>query len=174
MKLFFLRGQHVFSVIAYHEWSFFSCSSPDSGDFLLLNMICDEEEIVTSSPQKNNSSVSDEIVKPSGRMMRTCGAKMSAGGTADFMATSERTLDAEKLSHLRLKAQQRLRDVSLRMESIALTKFERDGLEMILRWLEGLPTMKRGVPKDIPDPEKLLQDIRVSLYLSNYVVVVWW
>ena len=45
---------------------------------------------------------------------------------------------------------------------IHLTPFEMRGLALIVEWLESLPLHKRNVPKDIPDPDALIKDFKVS------------
>lgn len=46
-----------------------------------------------------------------------------------------------------------------------LTSWEIDGLHKLIKWVEGLyelPPIKRGIPKDLIDPESLLSDIKVG------------
>ena len=53
-----------------------------------------------------------------------------------------------------------------------LTKYELDGLAVIINWLEGLPPNKKRVPADIPEPDALLRDARVSRLVSQCHVMV--
>ena len=45
-----------------------------------------------------------------------------------------------------------------------LTKYELEGLAVIIQWLEELPPNKKRVPADIPDPDGLLRDAKVSRF----------
>lgn len=42
-----------------------------------------------------------------------------------------------------------------------LTKCELHGLAKLIQWIEEHPTAKKGYPKDILDPETLLNDAKV-------------
>ena len=44
-----------------------------------------------------------------------------------------------------------------------LTKWEQEGLQKLIDYVVGLPPTKKGVPKDIPNPEKLLEDAKNML-----------
>ena len=43
-----------------------------------------------------------------------------------------------------------------------LTQWELKGLRTLVKWLEEVQPNKRSVPKDIPDPDGLIRDIKVS------------
>jgi hypothetical protein len=48
-----------------------------------------------------------------------------------------------------------------------LTRFEVEGLVKLVKYVEGLysmPPSKRGIPKDLLDPQALLADIKVSVH----------
>jgi hypothetical protein len=49
-------------------------------------------------------------------------------------------------------------------KNVHLTKWEIKGLKNLIEWLEDLAPAKRGVPKDIIDPEALLRDAKVSYF----------
>jgi len=53
------------------------------------------------------------------------------------------------------------RIVVRKVETVQLSRFELDGLEAMVKWLQGLPVGKRNVPKDILEPDELLTDARV-------------
>ena len=55
-----------------------------------------------------------------------------------------------------------------------LTKYELDGLAVIINWLEGLAPNKKRVPADIPEPDALLRDARVSRLVRQCHVMVSW
>jgi len=48
------------------------------------------------------------------------------------------------------------------VKTVCLSQFELEGLTAVLEWLESLPVGRRNVPKDIPEPDALLSDVRVS------------
>ncbi|XP_025092678.1 lysine-specific demethylase 2A-like isoform X3 [Pomacea canaliculata] len=51
-------------------------------------------------------------------------------------------------------------------QAVYLTKFEVEGLKKLIKWVDGLnswPASKRGVPKDLLDPEALLHDIKLAV-----------
>jgi len=49
-----------------------------------------------------------------------------------------------------------------KVRTVYLSRFELEGLKAVVDWLEGLPVGKRSVPKDLPDPDVLLKDVKVS------------
>jgi len=54
------------------------------------------------------------------------------------------------------------RTVIRKVNPVHLSRFELEGLKAVVEWLEGLPVGKRNVPKDLPEPDALLNDVRVS------------
>jgi len=54
------------------------------------------------------------------------------------------------------------RTVIRKVNPVRLSRFELEGLKAVVEWLEGLPVGKRNVPKDLPEPDALLNDVRVS------------
>lgn len=54
-------------------------------------------------------------------------------------------------------------------KNVHLTKWEIKGLKKLIEWLEDLAPTKRGVPKDIIDPEALLRDAKVSYFPCSQI-----
>jgi len=54
------------------------------------------------------------------------------------------------------------RTVIRKVEPVHLSRFELEGLSAVAEWLESLPVGKRNVPKDLPEPDVLLNDVQVS------------
>ena len=54
-----------------------------------------------------------------------------------------------------------------------LTEWERNGLSQLIEWIEEHPTAKKGYPKDILDPETLLNDAKVLIYTMSYSGILW-
>ena len=78
-----------------------------------------------------------------------------------------------KLSDLKKKRLSRMAEIRAKMSPMRLTQYEIEGLREVLNWLENLPLNKRGVPKDISEPDQLLQDCRVSYpYLAHIVLLL--
>ena len=50
------------------------------------------------------------------------------------------------------------------MKKINLSKSEKIGLTKLVQWIEDLPPSKKGIPKDLLDPEAVLREIKVNLY----------
>lgn len=44
---------------------------------------------------------------------------------------------------------------------VHLTKYELQGLIDVVAWIENLPPSKKGIPKDLIDPEVVLKEIKV-------------
>lgn len=44
---------------------------------------------------------------------------------------------------------------------VHLTKYELQGLIDVVAWIENLPPTKKGIPKDLIDPEVVLKEIKV-------------
>jgi len=108
---------------------------PDNGidGGLSLSMVCDEEIISTDTNSKHCISVSATSKPCSGEKPRLS-EKLSPVGKAS----------------------------SRKVKSVCLSRFELEGLEAVVSWLEELPLGKRNVPKDILAPDILLSDMRVS------------
>lgn len=47
-------------------------------------------------------------------------------------------------------------------KNVHLTKWEIKGLKKMIEWLEDLPPSKKGIPKDLIDPEGVLREAKVS------------
>lgn len=60
------------------------------------------------------------------------------------------------------------RTVTRKVKPVHLSRFELEGLKAVVEWLESLPVGKRNVPKDLPEPDVLLSDVRVS----HFVLIV--
>jgi len=112
---------------------------PDNGneDGLYLNMVCDEEVISTDTNNKHCFSAL-QALKPDSEGKIKC-----RDG-----ALAEKPLQGGRTSRRKV-------------ETVYLSRFELEGLDAVLKWLEGLPVGKRNVPKDIPEPDVLLSDMRV-------------
>ena len=108
---------------------------PDTGDEdgLYLSMVCDEEVISTDTSSKPCISVS-QATKP---------------GSDKKIVPTGKTLQVARTS-------------SHKVKTVHLSRFELEGLDAVVKWLESLPVGKRNVPKDIPEPDLLLTDMRVS------------
>jgi len=52
--------------------------------------------------------------------------------------------------------------ITRKVQPVHLSQFEMEGLKAVVDWLESLPVGKRNVPKDLPEPDVLLNDVRVS------------
>jgi len=107
----------------------------DAGDDdgVSLSMVCDEEEITTAT---NGILSMPAASKPGPRAKPKC-------------------LDAGKLLQVGKESVRKVK-------SVYLSRWELDGLEAVVTWLEGLPVGKRNVPKDVLEPDELLSDVRVS------------
>ena len=55
-----------------------------------------------------------------------------------------------------------LQGMSSQRPIMHMTRYELDGLAMIADWLQSLPINKRIVPRDVPNPDALIMDLRVS------------
>ena len=44
-----------------------------------------------------------------------------------------------------------------------LTRWELDGLEKLIQWIEDLPVNKKGIPRDMIDAEQVLLDMKVRM-----------
>lgn len=119
---------------------------PDSGgdDGLSLSMVCDEEVISTDTDSKHCVSVA-HAPKPASEEKIRCQAVGVTGKSLRVGRTSSRPV-----------------------RTVYLSRFELEGLDAVAKWLEGLPVGKRNVPKDIPDPDVLLSDMRVSRFLCYF------
>ena len=120
-----------------------SDSKYSSGDEVgvSLNMVCDEEVISTDTNSRQCFSAL-QALKPD---------------TADKVKCQDSGL-AEK--HLQVR-----RTSNHKVKTVYLSRFELEGLDAVVKWLEGLPVGKRNVPKDIPEPDVLLSDMRVCRIL---------
>ena len=113
---------------------------PDTGidDGLSLSMVCDEEVIFTDHTSKHCVSVPTTS--------KLCSDEKPKRGDAELTV---------KLLRVGTTGSRKVKDV-------CLSRFELEGLQAVVSWLEGLPVGKRNVPKDIPEPDVLLNDMRVS------------
>jgi hypothetical protein len=57
---------------------------------------------------------------------------------------------------------------------IHLCQSELAGLNKMVSFLEGLPVTDRHVPHDIPAPDELLHDAKVSLKFPAFIMLVFW
>lgn len=114
-------------------------AEPDNGneDGLSLNMVCDEEVISTDSNNKHGFSAL-QALKPDAQGKMKC----------RHGALVEKPLQGGRTSRRKV-------------ETVYLSRFELEGLDAVVKWLEGLPVGKRNVPKDIPEPDVLLRDVQV-------------
>lgn len=147
-------------------------------DSVPLNLMCgdDDEEVVSTNNVKN---VCPDVlhVKANERTGRACGGKMPEefflnSGLEKKMGCSVVELHPldkgqEKSASSKQKKSSSLSEISKKMGNVMLTKYEREGLQAIVKWLESLPANKKGIPKDIHDPDLLLRDTRVS-YWSTF------
>lgn len=46
---------------------------------------------------------------------------------------------------------------------VHLTKYELEGLIEVVSWIDSLPSNRKGIPKDLIDPEAVLKEIKVSI-----------
>jgi len=109
-------------------------AEPDDGvdDGLSLSMVCDEEVILTDTNSKHYISMSAT-------------SKLCSEEKPKFV-------DVGRVGRNSIR----------KVKTVYLSRFELEGLEAVVSWLEGLPLGKRNVPKDIPEPDILLRDVRVS------------
>jgi len=99
---------------------------------LSLSLVCDEEEISTDTTTRHCVS-----------------------------ASSARKLDSEdriRRESVGLTGRTAIRKV----KPVHLSRFELEGLTAVAEWLKSLPAGKRNVPKDLPAPDVLLDDVEVS------------
>ena len=55
--------------------------------------------------------------------------------------------------------------VKKRTKYVHLTKYELEGLIEVLGWVESLPPSKKGIPKDLIDPDAVLREVKVMGFL---------
>jgi len=113
---------------------------PDNGDEdgLSLSMVCDEEVISTDINKEHCISVPQATKLGSEEKVR-----------CQDIGLTEKPLPVGRTSNRKVK-------------TVYLSRFELEGLDVVVKWLESLPVGKRNVPKDIPEPDVLLNDMRVS------------
>jgi hypothetical protein len=143
-------------------------------DSVPVNLMCgdDDEEVVSTNNIKN---VCPEVlhVKANERMGRACGGKMPeeffCGNSLEkkigCSVVELHPVDkgqGKMVNSKPKKSSSSMSEICSKMANVMLTKYEREGLRAIVKWLESLPANKKGLPKDIPDPDLLLRDTRVS------------
>ena len=57
-------------------------------------------------------------------------------------------------------------DIKTELKTHYLSKWELQGLHRMINWLESLPVSKKGVPRDMLDPEAVLNDMKVHTYAT--------
>lgn len=149
----------------------YCCRTPsgddESSNMEVFDMVCendddDDDEVIVSSSY-SPSRVGRQ------RQQSSCGKpgfiSNSGSGIADMklgscVAVELHNIDGLKLA--RLKQNHCNRVQQLVKNDAALTQYELEGLEAAIKYLQELPANKRGVPKDISTPDRLLQDAIVS------------
>ena len=109
---------------------------------LTLSMVCDEEVVSTGDNNKHSTSTLPSAPTLGSQVHRR---PHGIQPTQQLRATPGRTV-----------------------KTVCLSRFELEGLEAVVEWLAGLPAGKRNVPKDIPEPDVLLSDVRVSTTYSSW------
>ncbi len=61
-----------------------------------------------------------------------------------------------------------------RKKKVHLTQYEYQGLNLAVQWLQRLAPTKKMVPKDIPDPDGLLKDIKVGMAGVRMMEICTW
>jgi hypothetical protein len=141
-------------------------------DNVPMNLMCDDEEVVSTNNMKNENP---EVlqVKANERMGRTCGGNMADGFFIGNIMDKKVNCSVVELHPVdrvpgqstnfkQKKSSSRMSEICSKMANVMLTKYEIEGLRAVVKWLKSLPTTKKGVPKDIPNPDQLLKDAQVS------------
>jgi len=123
--------------------------------------LIDEEEVISACDIKMSCSNVFQVESNGGAVSKLSAEDNTYGHSFDQKHTSS-VHGKMKLSDLKKKRCSRLAEIRAKMLPIRLTRYELDGLKAISNWLQNLPSNKRGVPKDIPEPDQLLKDCRVS------------
>jgi F-box/leucine-rich repeat protein 10/11 len=122
-----------------------------------LGMVCDDDDITMSTNETIASSYT--------RAARVCGSGQPAlAAFAGYDVVSKSDILKSHGSTTAPSGGQLANHNSRGFSSaVHLTPYEIEGLTSVVNWLKDLPVSRRNVPKDIPDPEQLLRDVKELL-----------
>ena len=114
-----------------------------------------------SSPRRKSSSDDDS----------TASGPSRSPGQASSQQRSSRKSSSESSNSIEVKSGDRWKapyksPVKNRTKYVHLTKYELDGLIEAVNWVKNFPVARKGIPKDLIDPDAVLIEIQVIIMVD--------
>lgn len=115
-----------------------------------------------TSPRRKSSSDDDSVASGPTR----------SPGQASTQRRTGRKSSSESSNSLDLKAVEKTETpkvpykspVKRKTKYVHLTKYELEGLIEVVAWVESLPASKKGIPKDLIDPDTVINEVKVRFH----------
>ena len=111
-----------------------------------------DDDSMASGPPRSPQEASD------GHRLNRKSSTESSTSVADSNADSKHSKTVPNVPKGKETSSVRKKD-----KSVFMTKYEKIGLTKLVQWIEDLPPSKKGIPKDLLNPEAVMREIKVSL-----------
>ena len=122
--------------------------------------------IDSQSPRRQSSSDDDSIASgPPRSPLEASNEHLLYRKSSTESSTSVPDTNTDSKHNKTVSSVQKGKDsssVKKKMKSVFLTKYEKIGLTRLVQWIEDLPPTKKGIPKDLLNPEAVMREIKVG------------
>ena len=113
---------------------------------------------IDDSPRRKSTSDDDSTASGPTRSPGQASTLSRSGRKSSTESINSTDGKAEKPEKLKVPYKS---PVKKKMKYVHLTKWELEGLREIVGWVESLPVSKKGIPKDLIDPEAVVAEVKV-------------